>query len=62
MAAEWRVMAGTDQRPVSHRISQLSLPMTDTAPYPASIAPTYSQLLLNLSEEIAATVRADMQH
>lgn len=61
MTAEWRVLTGPDRRLVSHRISQLSLPMTDTATYPASIAPAYSQLLLNLSEEIAATVRADMQ-
>ncbi len=61
MTAEWRVLAGTDRRPVSHRISQLSLPMTDTVTYTASIAPAYSQLMLELSEEIASAIRADMQ-
>ena len=61
MTAEWRVLAGTDRRLVSHRISQLSLPMTDTLTYPASIAPAYSQLMLELSEEIASAIRADMQ-
>ena len=61
MTAEWRVRAGTERRLVSHRISRLSLPMNDARTYPASIAPAYSQLLLDLSEEIAATIRADLR-
>ena len=61
MTAEWRVQAGADRRLVSHRISRLSLPMTAAQVYPASIAPAYSQLLLDLSEEIASTIRADLQ-
>ncbi len=62
LVAEWRIKASTGKRMVSHRISSLTTPMSASEFSAAAIAPAYSQLLLLLSEEIAAAIRDDMAH
>ena len=59
MKAEWLVYRPTNGEAVTRRISQLKTPLPSGASEPEQVAEAYSQLLLQLSEIIAANIRTD---
>lgn len=59
LVAEWLVYRPDGGAPVARRISRLRMDSADGALEPAAVPGAYSELLLQLSEEIAAAVRED---
>jgi len=59
LTAEWQVFRPGNGEQVVRRISRLQAPLAPGEVLPARIAATYSALLLQLSEAIAAAISAD---
>lgn len=59
LTAEWQVIHPASGKQVQRRISHLQAPLAAGATLPAQIAATYSSLLAQLSELIAAEITAD---
>jgi uncharacterized lipoprotein YmbA len=59
LTAEWQVFRPASGEQVQRRISRLEAPLAPGETLPARIAATYSALLLQLSEAIAAAIGAD---
>jgi uncharacterized lipoprotein YmbA len=59
LTAEWLVYRPATDASVTRRISRLQAPLTAGNSEPAQVAAAYSELLFQLSEIIAATIKAD---
>jgi uncharacterized lipoprotein YmbA len=59
LAAEWLVYHPSGREVVNRRLSRLRQPLSGGSVEPEQIAAAYSELLFNLSELIAAVIKAD---
>jgi uncharacterized lipoprotein YmbA len=59
LSAEWQVIRTASGEPLQRRISRLQAPLAPGETPPAQVAATYSALLLQLSEQIAAAISSD---
>ena len=59
LSAEWQVIRPASGEPLQRRISRLQAPLAPGETPPAQVAATYSALLLQLSEQIAAAISSD---
>lgn len=60
LAAEWRLYQPDSRETVARRITSLHLPLPDGPLLPEQIAPAYSELLGQLSQQISQAITTDL--